>query len=169
MRCDHCGATDSVFYIRPDGQGGEERLCRACALKKGYATEGDGYGARLDVLAGERSSDAVSACPACAWTGERLRSTGLLGCPECAGVFRRAVDLALRRSGGGVRYEGKVPPRDRRPSDARGQEAAQAKAPEPGSPGELAEALERAIAAEDFEAAAVYRDRIRAAAREERA
>lgn len=168
MRCDSCGSGDSVFYVRPDGHGGEERLCRACARERGYVAEGDAYGARLDALAGglfdlgasPAADIAALACPSCSWTEERLRATGLLGCSECARALRRTVESTLRRSGWPGRYEGKVPPIPGARSRHRGDEPGTQPAME-----ELAAALERAIAAEDFESAAEFRDRLRLGSR----
>lgn len=134
-----CGSPDSVFYIKPDGAEREIHLCRSCAAARFSTMLGD-----MDRFAGVRE------CPACAWTLERLRSTGRLGCPECARTFRREVDAILRRAGRVNRYEGRVPAR----AAGLGTDAAQ-------SGGNLAASLEKAIVSEDFELAARIRDRLK--------
>lgn len=150
MRCDACGSTDSVFFIKPDGAGGELRLCRRCALAHGYAVGGDGVlGA---VTEQDTDEEPEPACPECGWTAERLRTTGKLGCAACAVTFRSLVSAMLARAGARGPYDGKVPRTAAVDGDAAGSRAA------------MALSLERAVACEDFEAAATIRDRLRAAA-----
>lgn len=124
MRCDVCGSSDSVFFIKPDGSDGELHMCQACAAARGYAASDESLGSRT----------ASAPCPSCGWTAERLKSTGRLGCPLCATVFRREILAILRRSGRATDYEtGMASVRSR----------------------ELAEAIRN----EDFERAAAIRDR----------
>jgi len=150
MRCDACGSIDSVFFIKPDGTGGELRLCRRCALARGYAVGGDGVlGAAAEPEPGDGPEPA---CGECGWTAERLRATGKLGCPACAATFRSLVSAMLARAGARGSYDGKVPRASPSSRDADGSRAA------------MALSLERAVAEEDFETAASIRDRLRAAA-----
>ncbi len=151
MRCDICGSNDSVFFIKPDGSGGELRLCRACAVSRGYASAGEGLGARLDSLLIDEAASS-GPCPSCGWTADNLRSSGRLGCTDCVKAFRREILYALDRSGGRRPYDGKAP-RGLREADRVGDSVA-----------DLSSALERAVRSEDFEAAAAIRDRLRAAA-----
>jgi protein arginine kinase activator len=136
MRCDVCGSSDSVFFIKPDGSDGELRMCRSCAAARGYASTDEGQGA----------PSASTACPACGWTADRLKSSGRLGCPRCAVAFRREILAILRRSGRTASYEGRTP--GTAPEDVGRPAAADARA------GELAEAIRD----EDFERAAAIRD-----------
>ncbi|MBN2874607.1 MAG: UvrB/UvrC motif-containing protein [Spirochaetales bacterium] len=152
MRCDMCGASDSVFFIHPDGIGGEVHLCRACAIAKGYATASvdDSLGARLDsLLTGVTEGTHAATCPSCGWTSSQLASTGLLGCAACATTFRSEILSILKRSGRVGQYEGKVPLRRGPSISAEPSRAA------------LSRELEDAIRAEDFEAAAAIRDKLR--------
>jgi protein arginine kinase activator len=151
MRCDECGSSDSVFFINPDGSGGESRLCRACAVAKGYASRDPGLGARIDSMLSLDPASPGPACTACGWTTERARAGGQLGCAACVAPFRRELLSALKRAGASSPYEGKVP---------RGRSGAR---PGDESRAELSRSLEMAILAEDFEAAAAIRDRLRAA------
>lgn len=155
MRCDVCGSPDSVFFIRPDGADGELRLCRSCAIERGYATPGEGLGARLDAMA-SADEDAPSRrrCPSCGWTAERLKSTGKLGCPECAKAFKRDIEIRTRKTGRAGKYEGRVPLRGAVAGAAKQSDASLAQS-------SLAKELEAALMAEDFEAAAAIRDRLR--------
>lgn len=150
MRCDVCGSSDSVFFIKPDGYGGELRMCRSCAVARGYASAGDGLGARLDSMMSDGDAPMTGTCPACGWTAALLRSSGRLGCAGCVAVFRREILAAIQRAGGRLPYDGKMP----RGGGARELDGA--------SLASLSSSLDLAIAEEDFEAAAVIRDRIRA-------
>lgn len=149
MRCDVCGSNDSVFFVKPDSGGGEIHVCRACAVIKGYAQAGDGFGARLDSFFNEQHVQS-GPCPRCAWTEEQLASTGLLGCTECSKVYRHSVISIRKRAGAIGPYEGKVP---RASNDGNSVEHSKA---------DLSASLEHALRTEDFEAAAKIRDRLRA-------
>jgi len=134
-----CGSQDSVYYIKPDGLEGEVNLCRSCAATRFTSMIED-----KDEQASARE------CPVCSWSAERLRSSGRLGCPDCARTFRREVVAILRHSGRVGRYEGRVPVRS----------------PGSGINGEsdgvsLSVNLEAAIVSEDFELAARIRDTLK--------
>ncbi len=145
MRCDVCGSSDSIFFVKPDGAGGELHVCRACAVIKGYAQAGEGLGARLDSFFSEEDS-CSGPCPQCAWSAGGLASTGQLGCTQCAKVFRRETMVLRKRAGASGCYEGKV------------ARASRAGACDSGTKAELAVSLENALRTEDFEAAARIRD-----------
>jgi len=135
MRCDVCGSSDQVFFIKPDGSDGELHLCRACAIERGYM--------------GDAAGQPVTACPVCGMTIDRLRSGGKLGCPSCAVTFKPEILAMQRRASRAGRYEGKVP------EDRHHGLASQAL-------GALNAELEAAIQSEHFEEAARIRDRIKA-------
>jgi len=151
MRCDVCGSTDHVFFIKPDGSDGELHLCRSCAAERGYL--GDAVG------------QPVPSCPVCGMTIDRLRSGGKLGCPGCAITFKPEILAMQRRSSRAGRYEGKVPRSQPRYPAGSGPALPN---PEAGLESELEAELEAAIQSENFEHAASIRDRIKAARSHER-
>lgn len=126
-------------------------MCRSCAVARGYASEGEGLGARLDSLLSAEPGPSPGTCPSCGWTAELIRSSGRLGCTACVNVFRREILSVLKRAGGYSPYDGKMPLREK---------AGEA---DVASLASLSAALEQAIRSENFEAAASIRDRIRAA------
>jgi len=152
MRCDVCGSSDNIFFIKPDASGGELRMCRSCAVTRGYASEGEGLGARLDSLLNEDTGHSTGTCASCGWTAAMIRSSGRLGCPDCVQSFRREIMTVLKRAGSHGPYEGKVPRRIFGTSDE-------------SSRATLTTALELAIQSEDFEQAAAIRDRLQAGSR----
>ncbi|OHD76569.1 MAG: hypothetical protein A3J97_08815 [Spirochaetes bacterium RIFOXYC1_FULL_54_7] len=171
MRCDVCGSDDSLFVVVSDNSQGEVRLCRACALEKGYLSDdGEAASPQLDSILDQldKPEDAEGACPHCGMGQEQLTGSGRLGCPACVTAFRRQYLLARKRRGLPVGYAGKVP----RDYSARLPPAYSATltGPEtdPGaSPGlgtlrnsQLLADIESAVLAEDFERAAFLRDRL---------
>ncbi|TFG85131.1 MAG: hypothetical protein E4H20_01185 [Spirochaetales bacterium] len=148
MKCDECGGEDSVFFIRQEGQPDERKLCRICAGRFGLVDTEGGLGARLEsFLDGLNDDPAVDkrACPSCGMTISTLKSEGRLGCVHCVSAFRRDLALLWRRAGRTPGYVGKVP------AGLAGTE----------SPESLADDLQAAIQAEDFERAAALRDRLK--------
>jgi protein arginine kinase activator len=87
----------------------------------------------------------VQRCEACSFTGEDLRKTGRLGCPECYGVFSDILAEVLNDCQKGTAHLGKIPASMVNVHRKR-----------------LEEQLNEAIASERFEDAAVLRDQIKA-------
>jgi protein arginine kinase activator len=87
----------------------------------------------------------VQRCGACGFTGEDLRKTGRLGCPECYGVFSDILAEVLNDCQKGTAHLGKIP-------------ASMVNVHRKC----LEERLNEAIASERFEDAAVLRDQIKA-------
>lgn len=48
-------------------------------------------------------------CPSCGWGTEQLKKTGRLGCPECYKVFGCLLSESLKKMHGGTRHAGKYP------------------------------------------------------------
>jgi protein arginine kinase activator len=120
-----------------DWEGGEENA----ALERFIGQMFTGLGAR--------EAEAAADCPACGTSYASFRSTGRLGCPRCYVAFRRFLLPFLGRFHRQVTHLGKFP------THAAGATSRL---------GEITRnriALEKAVAAEDFEEAARLRDRIR--------
>ncbi len=88
-------------------------------------------------------------CPTCGMTFNQFRKIGRLGCSDCYRTFDRALEPLLQRIHGGHLHGGKVPRRAGGEMQQR-REIAQ-----------LKEQMSLAVAREDFEKAAVIRDRLR--------
>ena len=149
MKCEACRTRPATVH-KLAGGGGARWLCEQCAAvveHNGWsATESPATGDAF--LVDDLTGSADGVCPACGWTAARFRTTQRLGCPACYAAFRSLLMPLLGRLHRHVSHLGKAPR----------QEGAQ--------PGRLATitrtraALEKAIAAEDFEEAANLRDRI---------
>ena len=174
MTCDRCGKREGTVRVVADGDEGGRTLwlCPACAESDVDPDElfgedpdrdlptGDWEGgeenAALERFIGQmftglgaREADAAPDCPACGTSYASFRSTGRLGCPRCYVAFRRFLLPFLGRFHRQVTHLGKFP------THAAGATSRL---------GEITRhriALEKAVAAEDFEEAARLRDRIR--------
>jgi protein arginine kinase activator len=159
MRCDACGAGDSLFVVVSGTSRTETRLCRACALEKGYLSDdGEATLPQLDSILGQMDAagEAGESCPVCGMGSEELVGSGRLGCPDCIKNFRRQYMLARKRRGLSAGYSGKVP------RNFAGQAAGRGGIPLIGAPdsSRLLADIESAILAEDFERAALLRDQL---------
>jgi protein-arginine kinase activator protein McsA len=159
MRCDACGAGDSLFVMVSGISRTETRLCRACAIEQGYlADDGESTLPQLDFILGQTDApgDAGDSCPDCGMGSEELVGSGRLGCPGCIQYFRRPYLLSRKRRGLAVGYAGKVP------RDFAGLASGQGAVPVKGTleSSRLLADIESAVLAEDFEKAAFLRDRL---------
>ena len=177
MKCERCGEREATIHATERSEGLEitQWLCAVCAgldlameprsdhgvepEESDDPQEGDWEGgeqdAALDRFIGQMfvgassSDDDVPDCPACSTSYASFRGSGRLGCPRCYVAFRRLLLPFLGRFHRQVTHLGKFP-----------VQAA-------GSASRLGEitrtriALEKAVAAEDFEEAARLRERIR--------
>lgn len=132
-------------------------LCEACSKEKGVS---DPTGFSLaDLLLGlgaskemEEATPGVEIkCPNCGFTQADFKKAGRFGCSECYGAFSEALEGLLKTMHKGVRHIGKVPAVHQQSRD----HAARIKT--------LQKRLEKAVAEEDFEQAALLRDAIKEA------
>ncbi len=167
MLCDICQKNDATIHIK-EIHGSEKKtinLCNQCA-----AEQGKNAGFQFDpmnplgmliskIMPGAPNAappDVHLACPTCGWTAPKIReSGGRLGCPDCYKTFDQIIRAVLENMQRGHAHLGKRP-----------GAAGQADAPDSGAAriAELErcrEELARAVAAEDYERAAVLRDRVR--------
>lgn len=172
MTCQRCGKMEATVHLvdMVDGKRSVRWLCTICAGGSsegsdenssfglggnagGSDSDGDSYS--LASFLGEMFEPAQDGqpseppvCPDCGYSFAEFRGTNRLGCPKCYDAFRGPLLSILSHLHRHVSHLGKVP--------STGQDAA--------SPGSdlirVRIALEKAIAAEDFESAARLRDEI---------
>ncbi|MBR2216372.1 MAG: UvrB/UvrC motif-containing protein [Selenomonadaceae bacterium] len=159
MLCDDCGQNEAqvhIVQIGPDGRL-EKNLCENCAKEYGgniYAPQNEGVSLN-DFLKGVfgganavRSQD-PTACPNCGMRYQDFQATGKIGCAVCYTTFRSELEPLLRRIHGSSPHSGKIPRR------TGGVMATKQKITI------LRRNLDKAVAQEEYEKAAQYRDKIR--------
>ena len=168
MLCQECHNVPAAVHVKKR-QGDEEisiHLCRSCAKKMGWNNPLEDVKFPLaqfissmmhDMSMGsahEAAQDTGASCSECGVSFEEFSRTGRLGCGHCYEVFRASMQELLRRIHGNTHHEGRRP--------ARAPEVPREAECKSTSVRQLKADLDRAIANEDFEAAAALRDRIRA-------
>ena len=163
MICQNCMQRESVVHLTKivNGQATETHLCQECAQKvqsmgltiyPGMVTD------FLQALFGHEHVDnseqtlkeyQQEKCPGCDRTITQLQQAGRMGCSKCYDTFQTQMELLLRRIHGGVNHVGKVPSRSGAAIIAKKSIA------------DLRSKLQELVDKEEFEDAAVIRDKIR--------
>lgn len=157
MLCSNCGIKDANFHYKhiSGGQLTELHLCSDCAKELGYIKENDNpfslssfFGDFLS--APKASSPGTLRCPSCSTTFDSVRRTGFLGCDKCYETFANPVEAMLSKIQPSTVHKGKL-------SGADGK-----KIERDNTLKNLKEELKRAIIEENYEQAAILRDKIKA-------
>ncbi len=157
MKCQFCSRSATVHLTDIiDQHKNELHLCEACARQHHVwpdQQQGLDLPALLQLLLGQpvapvTAEAARARCPQCGLSYGEFRQVGRLGCPHDYQAFRAELVPLLERLHRAARHVGKSP---RRAPAAAGQAGLAA----------LYRRLHDAVAAEQYEAAARLRDRIR--------
>lgn len=150
MLCDSCQSQEATVHYKEvcDGAVAESHLCEQCARAQGLPLDQKlpltdflfGVGAGSAAFRPDTSPAGASACPFCGMTQEKLRKHSRFGCSECYIVFADDVARMVRELQRDDSHRGKT-------VFSLSVEALQA-------------AIERAVQCEDFEYAAVLRNRM---------
>ncbi len=170
MTCDICGKKKATVHLTEivDEQLTEMHLCEECARQK--STQMEQQFGLADLLAGLSDTSKTTAvkegeknnlkCSRCGLAYEDFRKFGRLGCGECYTSFKEHLTGLLRKIHGSNKYLGKTPSKYQKNQMAALPEGAIAFLPSEDL-SDLKQQLQSAIAAEDFEKAALIRDKIR--------
>ena len=172
MLCDDCKKNEARvhFIVLKNGDTTEMNLCRDCAARYSKAMAGMSGGdysindfikgviqhmpAPSEATAEEKPTDeeTLFTCPNCGMSFRDFAQQGKIGCSVCYDTFREELTPLLLRIHGAGNHRGKIPKR------AGGTLALKQRI-------DLLRARqERAVAKEEYEKAAEYRDEIRALA-----
>jgi branched-chain amino acid aminotransferase len=151
VKCELCQKNDASVHFKQvvDGDVRELYVCPQCASENGFDVQSPM--AMTDFLFGlgipETQPDGTleKTCPACGLTLGGFRKSTRLGCARCYETFAEEIEPLLHGMHRADRHVGKVPAGER----LTGEIVAMQKA------------LEKAISCEDFEEAAVLRDKLR--------
>lgn len=149
--CDECRQRAAVVHVVRvvGGKRQESNLCERCALERGdlpFAWEPHPLHQLLAGMLKPQAQAEAPRCPTCGTSYSEFARTSLLGCTDCYRAFGNQLAPVLRRVHGANRHRGK--------GVAQREESLSAE--------QLRSELQDAIAREDYEGAAVLRDRLRA-------
>ncbi len=160
MKCDNCHENEATVHLTEviNGEVTKLHLCEKCAKKKGE--EMQTHFGLTDLLTGlmdlgptvteeKIHEDMVTKCAGCGMTYYDFQKGGKLGCSECYKTFQEDLSLLLRKIHGSDRHAGKMPtgiPEDEKNTDEIRR---------------LKSELQELVMLEDFEKAAIIRDRLR--------
>ena len=155
MKCEKCNQNEaSVFYQEQiNGKIKKMALCHSCAAEAGI---GEAAGSPFSLLLGGFSGLGLqkarggAECPACGATMRELVKEGRVGCAACYRTFEAQLAPSIRAMHGNATHTGRTPQKHAAKKERSTRLTA------------LREALQAAIATEDFEKAATLRDEIRA-------
>lgn len=160
MLCDFCHEHDAVIFLEQVSNNGQKRrinICRDCALKRGISSDPKSVELSIGDLFRELADmskkfiiDNSRMCPVCGTSISEIRKTGLVGCPECYSVFKNDIKKLLADKGIAAAYTGSMP---RRLASVHSVLTDRIM---------LQNKLDAAVAKEDYEKAAMYRDYLRA-------
>ena len=158
MLCQNCKRNDASVHLKRiiNGEAAEIHLCGGCAASLGVSETVSGFMPFSDFLGGilassdtRRISNKVLRCETCGFSFDDIAKTGFAGCPDCYRVFSQKLRPTLRKIHGSAVYKGKSPAHGNKPVIT-AEETAEA----------LRRELEKAVAEQNFEYAAVLRDEI---------
>lgn len=158
MKCDVCRKREAMVSIQQvmGKEKVELHLCERCARERGITTGGE----KLELSLGSLLQDLMSAkqgeqpassavCPTCQRTVEEFTKTQKLGCSECVKTFDRELRDIVGKLGEPAQHVGRFPRRLKAYKTYLVDIA------------RLKRGLKDAIGREDYEKAAVLRDKIR--------
>ena len=166
MICDKCKKNPASIILKKqiNGENIVQHLCEKCAAEENFTPISfeDLFKGLINMAyannntAVKREEAAASAtCPNCGLTLDRFRKTGKLGCAQCYDTFQNYLETSLKSIHGSSLHTGKIPKRSGEKMIKRNQIK------------DLKQQLSKAVAEEEFEQAAMLRDKIRAMEKEE--
>lgn len=157
MLCEHCGKREAVVHITEtiNKNSAEVHLCDVCAQGKGFASSQPF--ALADLLAGLmdeaeidlKKKKGLVTCPGCGMAFEDFKRIGRFGCAQCYETFKESIYPLLEKIHGAVKHTGKMP--RKMPIVVKKESEIQ----------QFQEKLKKAVEKEEFEEAAVIRDKIK--------
>ena len=174
MLCQKCHKNEATIHVQKieDGHVKSLHLCQACASEHSMDDSGlqgfnlaevlfDIAGKVADAVNSDSPEEEASGpvsepvCPHCGWTLQKFRKTGYLGCPACYQAFDAQISGMLKNIHRGDHHTGKIPVTAG--SDQKhGHEAILLKR----QIEQLRKEQEEKIRREEYEDAAVLRDKI---------
>lgn len=97
MKCQSCGKKEAtVRYVENiNGKKQEMHLCINCANKLGFADFSDMFSPMFSTIPSffeDLTLQEEQKCPSCGYTFKNYADTGLFGCPDCYDTFSNRLD-----------------------------------------------------------------------------
>jgi len=164
MLCEECKINEARYTISVmmENEVRQRHLCSDCMMAMNKNITGGNIRSLLSSILTaisstsketEEPAEADVTCQRCQTTWSQFKKSGRLGCPGCYEAFREKLQPTLLQIHGRMQHAGRQPLCNEDAQRARSQQE------------ELTRQMEQAVALEDFETAAVLRDRIRALAK----
>jgi protein arginine kinase activator len=164
MMCEDCGIRPAKFHLMTiiNGDRVERNLCPTCMAKHQKQLPGIDFSSLAGILNSilngrdEETQEREDAeyescvCEQCGMTYSEFQKCGMLGCANCYQAFRAPLTTMLQRVHGNTQHAGRVPAGIHSGVSIRMNIE------------RLKQKLQRAVADEEYEQAAKYRDAIRA-------
>ncbi len=160
MLCDFCHEREAAIYMEQVSSTGQKRkinICMECAIQRGISNDPKSIESSIGSLFKELAMaskrlqiDNSRVCPVCGTAVAEFKRTGKVGCPECYAIFKNDIFKYLERRGITGKYTGSLPERLSTVHSVLNDRMI------------LQNKLDKAIACEDYEKAAMYRDYLRA-------
>ena len=156
MLCEKCGKRIATTHIRTviNGVAYDKNLCEECAMEQGvnlstHNSLSDMLASMFTELRNDRQEN-EKRCPVCGATFSDIANSGKAGCAECYNTFKTELLPYLKRVHSSTKHIGKIP-----------DNVSFTDAPQTDGIAKLREELNRLIAEENYEQAAVIRDKIK--------
>lgn len=164
MMCERCGQSPATVHMKQviNDDKRESHLCVDCATEEavetGISWPAPSFHQLLGGLLGSESPWSGYAagggggvrCPNCGLSFADFRRLGHFGCSECYVTFAEPLEPVLRRIQGGTTHTGKIPTKAAGALQLRRQRE------------QLESELQELVAREEYEQAAILRDKLRA-------
>lgn len=156
MLCENCKKNQATTYFKQtvNGKTKEIFLCSECAAKAGLSSPAPAAlgleDLLLNLLGGRSVQVEQKVCPVCGISEREIVDGGRVGCAECYNTFSDRLGAFIEKVHQNKPHVGKRP-----------KNLASSARTEQNPLEDLRRRLQSAIQAEDFEQAAVLRDRIR--------
>lgn len=164
MLCQNCSKHEATTHIKRviNGEATETHLCRECANKLGYDNLFDNFSLSLPDIFSSFVGDSARAlagtradrCEKCGCSFDDIIRTGTVGCAECYEKFFDKLLPSIQRIHGRTKHAGNIP------SKGSARNAVHEKTAEEKI-AELESEMKNAIDCQNFEQAAVLRDKIK--------
>lgn len=152
MKCDICKINDAEILFRQhiNGKINDMHLCKQCAKSKGLVINSlNGEISLGGLISGLVDSDVKKVCRVCGTNLQSIRRQKRVGCPECYICFKNEIQSLMKTEGIDGLYTGEMPKKLSHFKSVLTDRVI------------LQQRLEQAIANEDYEKAATYRDRLK--------